>query len=250
MAATPGGKNKILRWARMYVNGVDLSGDSRTFSRLDAGYGDADMTGWSQSTRNYLNTQVTAVGIRGYQALLNDTATTGAHTVLVANQGTGAQEVTLAFGSGAEPDVPDPAYVISGVQMNAVANLDGPTPIMSADWMGDSNAISVFPLGVVLNGATSLSSTTTKSSHDAGAATSNGYLANLHILASSGGTWAFTIEHSTDDAAWSTLATFSADGSAVTSESQNGTGSVNQYVRFVATRTSGTVTAVCSFTRG
>ena len=76
-----------------------------------------------------------------------------------------------------------------------------------------------------------------------------GAVANLHVTATSSGDYAFTIEHS-NTAAWggeeATLMTFSADGSSVVSEQQTASGAVQQYIRFVATRTAGTVSVFCA----
>jgi hypothetical protein len=106
-------------------------------------------------------------------------------------------------------------------------------------------------MGHVLQGATSLTATTNSASIDNGAGSTDGFHANLHVIATAGGAdWALEIEHSTDDAAWSQLALFAADGSTLTSEYASGSGTVNQYVRFTGTRTNGTITVVCVFSRG
>ena len=104
----------------------------------------------------------------------------------------------------------------------------------------------------MLQGPTALSATQAASSSisaDNGASSSDGFIAHLHILSTSSGDFAFKIRHSADDSAWSDLVTFSADGSAVTAELASGTGTVNRYVAFDATRTAGTVTAICTFVR-
>jgi len=72
---------------------------------------------------------------------------------------------------------------------------------------------------------------------------------DLHITATSSGNFAFTIEHSTNGSAWATLGTFTTTGGSVTSEYKSGAGTVNQYLRFVATRTAGTVSVACAIAR-
>ena len=59
----------------------------------------------------------------------------------------------------------------------------------------------------------------------------------------------FKLQHSTNDSTWLDLVTFTANGSAITSEHQTGTDTVNQYVRGLATRTGGTALVVMTFAR-
>jgi hypothetical protein len=108
------------------------------------------------------------------------------------------------------------------------------------------------PYGVVLQGAVSLSATQAASSAisaDGVAASTAGWTAIIHILATSSGNFALKIRHSTDDSNWSDLGTFTTTGGAVGSELLTGSGSVNRYVAFDATRTAGTITAVVTFVR-
>jgi hypothetical protein len=236
----------LLRWARIFANEFDLSGDARTFSNLDNAMDGVDMHGWSDTSYWYLPDQLRQAGIRGFQALLNDAAS-GAFTALKDQDIT---VVSLLFGDAAEPAAGDVAYLLGGTQFSVQPGFDGGAATISGDWLPDE--IIAQPMGVVLHPKTSLAATTQGNEIDNGAATTNGWQANLHITASSGGEWAFTIEHSTTGA-WAgeeaTLGTFTADGSAVAGERLTGTGTVNEFVRFVATRTSGSVTPVCTFAR-
>jgi hypothetical protein len=148
--------------------------------------------------------------------------------------------------------VGDPAYLLGAVQISDPAGWDGQAAAISADFINDQSAYAVainYPWGVVLSPETSYSSTQTQGSADNGAATTAGAHAHLHVTASSGGTWAFTIEDSANDSDWATIMTFTANGSAVTSERQTSAGAVRRYVRAVLTRTSGSVTAVITFAR-
>ncbi len=250
MAATPSGKDKLMRWARMYVGGYDISGDSRTVSTLDMTYGEADITGWSEPVWNYLRDGRLTTGITGYQAIANDTATTGSVTLL---QDGNDQNLSLFLGGGGEPAIPDPAYLLPGVQLMDTMSIDGNVAIINADFKPQAGAIDTAvanPLGVMLSPATSISSTTNNTSHDNEGATTGGWNAIIHVTATSSGNFAFTIEHSTNDSAWATLGTFTTTGGSIGSEYLSGSGTVNQYTRFVATRTAGSVTPVVSFARG
>lgn len=249
MAVTKSGKDKVQRYFRLYVGGIDLSGDSRTFGSAENSFEGVDVTGWNQGVRNFISSGRRTVGLRGYVAHFNDTAVTGAHTVLAGSDN--ADRLSLLFGGGGAPAIGDPAYLLGPVQLMDNASIDSEAAIMTADFVPDARQYNdaSMPWGVTLHGATSLSSTTSASSVDNEGATSNGARANLHITVSSGGTWAFTVEHSTNDSDWATLMTFSADGSTVTSEQQSSTGTVNQYLRVVATRTSGSVTPIVTIAR-
>ena len=247
MAATPSGKDKILRWTRIYCDEFNLSGDARTYSSLDCSFGEVDMTGWDESVKNYLSDDVLMIGIKGFQALLNDAA--GRAFDVLKDRGIG--QLSLQMGGGGEPAIGDPAYLMRGVQMSEQAAFDASKAVLTADFLPDAgqyDADAWFPFGVVLHPATSLTATTNGTSVDMGAAVADGIHALMHIIASSGGTWAFKLQHSTNDSDWVdvTGGGFTLDGSVVGSEAIEVAGAINRYVRFVATRTSGTVTPVVS----
>lgn len=236
-----------MRYTRLYYGGIDLSGDSRAFGAAKYAHPAVNMTGWSNTHEQYLADRP-EVGIEGYQALMNDTATTGAFTVLKTTPQNAY--VSMLFGGSGEPEVGDPAYLIGALQHSNNISTDGGAMIVEADFKlsaGTFDAYAGAAWGYVLSPATSIGATTTYTSVDLGGALANGAQAILHITASSGGTWAFIIRDSADDSSFSTIMTFSSDGSAVTSERQTKSGAVRQYVRFVATRTSGTVTPVVTF---
>ena len=252
MAVTTSGKDKVLRWTRIYVSGYDLSGDARTFGSLDNSFAEVDFTGWSEAVRNYLADGHRVVGVRGFQALMNDTSGRAFDRLKAANT---AGRLSICFGGGGEPSAGDPAYHLPSIQMMAPQGLDGSAAAITADFIPDARQVSTLtdnPMGVVLRGPTSMSSTVTASSsnsHDNGGATTSGWSAILHVLSTSSGNFAFKIRHSSDDSSWSDLGTFTANGSAVTSELLTGSGTVNRYVAFNAARTAGTVTVVVTFAR-
>ena len=250
MAASPSGKDKILRWARMYVGAYDLSGDALTISNMRNEFASAQVTGWSQQIRNFISASFREnVSINGFRALMNDD-TGRALTIL--KSAPNDYPVSFVFGGGGEPAIPDPVFLMPATQMNDRTQFADNIGVIEADFIYNAaqyDANSINPLGVLLQAGTSLSATETGASHDNAGSSANGFQANLHILASSGGSWAFVIEDSANDSAWATLGTFTADGSAIASEQLSGTGTVDQYTRVVSTRTSGTVTAVVTFSR-
>ncbi len=243
------GKNKLLRWTRIYVGGYDLSGDARSFGSLDNGYEEADMTGWSEAQRNVLAAGGRMVGIRAFQALMNDLA--GQSLPILQNAGV-VERVSLHLGSLAEPAIGDPAYLMPAVQMGDRVTWDGGAAALQGDFLPQGGIASPNidqPWGHVLYPKTALAATTNGASINNGAASTKGGYALLHILASSGGSWTFKVQHSTNDVAWVDLITFTANGSTITSELGSVAGTINQYARFQATRVSGTVTVLCSFAR-
>lgn len=239
------GKNKLLRYARLFLNGYDLSGDSRNLDSLDNSFGIIDLTGWSESVRNGLADMQRVTGVRGYQTFINDLSS-GAFTQM--KEPAAGHEFSLLLGGNAEPVSGDPAYLLAGVQMNSQASFDGGAGVLKADFLPQANIEQGNPFGVVLfNDA--LSATTNGNSVDNSAATTNGLHANLHITATASGNYAYKIQHSTDGSSWSDLVSFTITGGAIASEHISVSGTVNRYLRGVATRTAGTCTAVMTAAR-
>lgn len=255
MAVTPSGKDKVMRFTRLYIGGYDLSGDSRTFSSAQTAFNGVDMTGWSELVRNFLADGWLQAGLTGYQALMNDTTGRALEQLQFAGDSQ-ASQLSLCFGGGGEPAAGDPAYVLPSIQLNDLVGFDSSAAVLpSVDFMMDaaqydSNIAKV--LGHVMRGPTSLSATVSASSAntiDGGAQTTSGGFAILHILATASGNFAFKLRDSADDSAFADLASFTLDGSAVGSELVTFSGTVDQYVGFDAQRTGGSCTAVCTFVR-
>jgi len=244
------GKNKILRWARMYVGGYDLSGDARhALGSLDNSFEELEFTGWSESCRNYLSNGRRTVGIRGFQAALNDTA---GRSIDVLTATPAVVAVTLAIGDGAAPVVADLAYLMPPVQVQDAASFDAGVGIVTADFPFDASQYDVDydePWGKVLMPLTSITETTNGTAVDFAVAGATGAVATLHVTATASGDYAFIIQDSATGAFGgeeTTLMTFAANGSAVVSEMQTVTGEVLQYCRLQATRTAGTVSVFCA----
>lgn len=256
MAVTASGKDKIIRYTRMYVNGYDLSGDARTFSTIEDSFAEADMTGWSESVFNFLAEQRRMTAVRGFQALANDTASSGAYSVLN-SPGNTSMVLAMCFGGGGEPAVPDPAYFMAGLQVADPVGFDGASVAITADFLPDQQQLAdgSNPWGYVLRGPTTLSATLAASSTtsvDFGSvvgSTTNGWHALLQVISTASGNFAFKIRDSTDDTAWADLGSFSLDGSAIATEYITGTTQVDRYVAFDATRTGGSCVVVCTFAR-
>jgi len=244
------GKNKLVRWARLFVGGYDLSADSVGLDKCENSMELVELTGWSDSVVHGLASQSRKVGIYGYQAYLNDTALSGAYTIL---KTPATRTVSLLFGGGAEPTYGDPAYIIDAAQINNLGSFESGSARFAADFIPHpAYYLTGSPLAVILSPNVARTATFNGTSHNNGAASTNGYHATMHIIASSGGTWAYTIEQSTTGAfagEETTLATFTVNGSAVTGEYKSATGNVAQYLRARGVRTSGTCTVIICIAR-
>lgn len=230
------------RWMRLIVDGVNLSGDSRQISSFGVRTIFDDQTGWSDGIINFSLGQKEHI-LEGYQAIFNNTATTGAFSHL---KTPAERVVSLPIGIRAAPAIGDPTFLTSVEQLGMV--VDG--IMISANFakaITDSDLENAW--GVLLANGTSLSATTDGASVDNGASTANGLLAHCHVVASTGGTWTIKVQDSPDDAVWGDLITFSADGSAVASERGEAAGTIDRYLRFQATRTSGDVSIWISAVR-
>ena len=244
------GKNKLLKGARMYVGGYDLSGDQMGIGSLLNSFGEVDLTAWDETCKNYISDGVRQVGIRGFKAFMNDN-TSKSMTSLKNNPA--ASVVTLAIGSGGSaPAASDMAYILPPVQVSDLASFESSVGILTADFIPDQSQYDAdygTPWGRVLYPLTSIGTTTTGTIVNFGAAGTTGYTAILQVTATSSGDFAFIIEQSATGSYGGeedTLVTFSADGSAITSEFTAVSGAVKQYQRFKATRTAGTISVFCA----
>ena len=132
MAATAG-KNKIERGFRAWVDNasgsaLDLSGDLVPGSVSGGGlvFDEAEMTGVSNTVKNYLAAHPDAPIEAQFH--LNDTTTSGAHTVLNDLGGVGGT-VTLQWGSdggaGGAPASGDPEWEGEYVLLQNLVTVDG-----------------------------------------------------------------------------------------------------------------------------
>jgi len=130
------GKNKVLRWLRVFGNGYHLSCDARSVGTFHNEWDSVDMTGWCNSVRNSTFGWHT-VGVDAFQALLND-ATDGTYTQL---KNSGVSVLSFAFGGGAEPTVGDPAYLMGAVQLGENTPWDGQAAAINASFMPSLYAV-------------------------------------------------------------------------------------------------------------
>jgi hypothetical protein len=243
------GKNKIINHCRLYVGGYDLSGDSRTFDRCEYGIGQIDTTGWSDEIATALSDGMWKFGVYGYQAFMDDAA--GKSSAILGAAPTSTQLV-LAFGGGAAPVAGDLSYLMGTTILSSQAGFSDKIGVYQTDFASGTDMSGTYikqPFGRLLYPKTDLTDTANGSSVDHGAATAAGGFAVLQVFTATG-VYALKVQHSANNADWSDLITFTKTGAAVGSElKQTSSGTVYQYLRFQATKTSGTITAACAFAR-
>ena len=115
----------------------------------------------------------------------------------------------------------DTSYQITGSISDAV----GVTAEFQADGTGASGAYR----GIVLGALGTYSNGQNTTSVNNGAASSNGIVANLHLV-TAGASTTVNVQHSTNNSTWVTLASFTAS-STITSQTIATTGTVHQWLR-------------------
>ena len=257
MAVSPNTGKTTGRYARLLSNGYNLSGDMRTVSAIGSRFNETEVTGWSDDVMQYLS-DTGEVLLEGFAALMNNTPTAtgptaaGAHEVLAAG---GSFYNSVFLGIRSAPAIGNPSFasVFEQGGYTVSGGVNEPVIVQGSFYGSGVLAPSAHVWGVALAVGTEITATGQGGSVDNGAASSGGYIAILHVTQTAGAIasndYEFRIEHSTNDSSFSTLATFTADGSAITAERLEDSGTVNRYVRFAYTRTAGTARPWVTFIR-
>lgn len=138
------GKNKVERWFRVWFDDSgttarDLSGDLLPGTITGGGrtLDEVEMTGVSDEFKNFLSGHANSE--IGGQFYMNDTAVTGAFTVLNGAIGI-AGTLTLQYGSGATPAAGDPEWEGEYILLSADVALAGNKPVLNARWLPSGSA--------------------------------------------------------------------------------------------------------------
>ena len=255
--ATPNVGKTNVKHCRLLVDQIDLSGYTRQFGSLGVTYDPDDITGYSDGVHYFQLGQANHI-LSGYQAVLDNTALLGSHTELSARE---EYISSFCFGVNAAPEVGSRAWLSAMEQISYdVQGAGSDAQLVSMELEKSiSNIDHGNPLGIVLSNGDSRSATADLGSCDNITASTNGLIANLHITATSGTTWTFDIEESSDndDAGdpFVSIGTFVLDGSVIGSERLVVTaagGAVERYLRLAIVRVggAGTVTAWVTAARG
>lgn len=231
------------RWTRVLFGGANLSGDSRSIGSVGVQYDTAEAYGFEAELKERLIGQGDAM-FGPYQALFNDRPAAigpvqpGSHITLSA---AGQPIASAFFGLGAAPVIGDPAFSMETQQTSyTVTATNSDAVVINADFTTKGNAVTRADWGRALAVGAAVDGTTELDSIDNGAATTAGAVAVLHItqsaVAMGDNDWAVTIEDSANDSDFSTIGTFTADGSAATAEALSIAGTIRRYVRAVLTQ--------------
>jgi hypothetical protein len=166
----------------------------------------------------YKDTIYAATGFRVSGVALNEVTTTASPNPIlsICEDGAGAigNRCTVA-------QVIDTSYQITGSISDAVQ--------VTAEFQADGTGVSGAYRGVVLAPLAAYSNGQNTTGFDGGAASSNGLVANLHVLIA-GGSTTVKIQHSTDNSSWTDLITFTT-GAVQFCEHKTTTGTVHRYLR-------------------
>ena len=160
--------------------------------------------------------------------MFDDSASaTSVWTAITTPIGASTSVVTSVAPSGFA--VSNPVWLIPARTVNYEVQSQVADVVTFSMSIGSSDTAST---GVSLASLTALTATGTGTSVDNAAATSNGFVAHIHVTASAGTTPTMTalVQHSTNNSTWTTLGTFTAV-TGTTSQRIAGTGTVNRYAR-------------------
>ena len=245
----------VQRWSRVYVDGYDMSGYSRSLSPLVCTFDEADLTALSDSVKGYLPARVN-MGIGTINANLDNTATSGSHVVL-SSAGV-PRTVMVAQGMRAEPAQGDPAYVGVFQQSSYQAAEDGGAMVVSIgfdDYAATTRLNYERPWGVLLRPKTLTEDENAGAGVNNGAATAKGgYL--MYQVFSGDGTATISIDDSANNSDWLALSgatsgeiDFSTPTAGIVQLATGAT--VRQYLRWqISLNTATAVTFALAFVRG
>jgi hypothetical protein len=183
-------------------------------------------------------------GTMSLDMLLDNSGAAGSQFITLNTWKGATQVVTLCF-EGTTRGAP--VWQAVADQANFTVN-SGASDVVSVS--GSYMTDGVVGYGVVIDPLTAITVDTNGTSVDNGAATSAGGIGQLHVTAFSGLTSnSVIVEHSVDNAAWSTLGTFTL-ATGLTSERITVAGTVNRYLRVRDDVTgTGSCTRIVSFAR-
>lgn len=244
MAVTVTTGKTHVRYARLLVQGHNLSGDSRSLGAVGFTDNLADVTGWTDIKENIKG--IKSVNFGQYEALFNNKASApsinaGTHTVLSSDPSNFYGSVV--FGIGEHPTIGSPSFSATLEQFSYMVNVStaDAVTIQSTFFPGET---AVAGWGTALAVGESQSATIDLPSFDNGAALANGAMFIYHVSQSVGAMgandWDLTIEDSPADAVWGTVGSVAGIGSTITAGIITTVSSVDRYTRVSLTKNAGT----------
>jgi len=168
------------RWIRVYGNGYNLSGYTRTIGPLTWTYDEAEGTCLSDAAKGYLpdGVLITPGTLNG---VLDNTATSGLHAL--AKGANTVWDLMVSIGSRAVPTMGDPAFICKAIQNAYHAEGGGGFATVSIPFgawdTNDPQTLNRVPWGILLNADTARTAANTSNGTDSGVITTDlgGYLA-------------------------------------------------------------------------
>ena len=244
--------------ARVYVDGYDLSGYTRSIGPLLERYDEAGEAALTDGVKGYLPNHG-ELGVGTLNGLFDNTATSGLHVLATAGAGS-RHIVTVAQGIRAAPAIGDPCYAGHFEQAGYVAEPNNGMVFATVPFDKTSAAATTRaygkPWGVLLNAGTARTGANSATGGpDWGLSTAFGGFMAYHVLASSGAlhTATISIDDSADDSTYNALSG-ATTGSITVTAGVSGivavAGTVNRYLRWqLSLGTATSVTFVLSFHR-
>jgi hypothetical protein len=216
------------------VGGYDLSGYANQFEAVKE-YDELDGSAFIDTGENSF--AGLAKGTLTVQALLDGAANTS-YAALNAPGGYTAKVLSILLGQNAAPTIGDPALCLYALQFSFTTPLAARNAVL-ANISASSAGGELVDFGALIQAYTTITTTTNFTSIDNSASSSNGGTGYLHVVTpTTTDTYAVKLQHSTDNNSWADLSpAFTANGQTRTSERIEISGTINRYVRAVATRT-------------
>jgi len=247
----------VSRWARIYINGYDVSGYTRSLSPLDYTYDEADLTALSDAAKGYLPSMAN-VGIGTVNANFDNTATVSVHAI---NSPGSSNNIIIPIGDRAEPAQGVPVYCAKLQQKDYLTAEDGGAMTAALTYESSTAATPIGymnPWGVLLHAKGAETAVNTAIGVDGlAASTFGGYLA--YQVFTGNGTATISVDVSTTTNLNASFGALSGatSGSIDCSTPKSGfialanPSAVGQYLRWqIAFGTASSVTFALAFVRG
>ena len=251
----------VPKWVRVYMDGYDISGYSRTIGPLRHVYEEADLTVQMADAVMGALPNLPSISVGTLNGVFDNTATSGLHAL--ASPVPSSRIITVPIGIQAVPQNGDTCFNGQFVQLGYTGEPVGPSvyanvPFGEWDVANELNYDQAWGQMVHVKAARTGANGTAAFTVDGGAATTAGGYLVYHIFAGAGGdgTATISIDDSADDSAYSALSG-ATSGSLDCRSVQKGIvqlavgATVRQYLRWqLALGQATTVTFAIAFVRG
>lgn len=221
------GKNAII-----LIGGYSLSTYASAYS-AEQQVSPVEVTGFTDESKNYIPGLATA------KMSIDMMWSTEAGTVHAALGAAGGSGIVTLVPEGYSLGAPSLSMPYLHTTYTPKSAPDARIDVGAIDFESYGNNAGVENGVMLAHGTITATTTGTGVDDPTGAAVTASCSASLHIwTACAADTYVVKVQHSANNSTWADLLTFSADGSAITSERQSiASGTINRYRRVIATRT-------------